>query len=102
LLADGCEDVKRVSKGLSPRHEGYLDELSQLEALIRHAGPLLESRIVSYSATRDHLYPIYSLRLGNPSPDVPALAFVGGIHGVERIGTKVVLAFLAYLIERLR
>lgn len=91
-----------VNKGLFPRHEGHLDELSQLEALIQQAGPLLESRVISYSATRDHLYPVYSLRLGNPSPEVPALAFVGGIHGVERIGTQVILAFLESLITRLR
>jgi hypothetical protein len=32
---------------------------------------------------------------------VPAIGFFGGVHGVERIGTQVLLAFLHALIERL-
>ncbi len=39
---------------------------------------------------------------GNPSPDVPAVGFFGGIHGLERIGTQVLLAFLHSLLRRLR
>ncbi|WP_026960313.1 M14 family zinc carboxypeptidase [Aliagarivorans taiwanensis] len=46
-------------------------------------------------------YPVYHLRLGNAPLDAPALCLVGGVHGVERIGTQVVLAFLQSLLERL-
>ncbi|GGC59136.1 M14 family zinc carboxypeptidase [Undibacterium terreum] len=46
--------------------------------------------------------PVYSIAMGNPDKDVPAVGFFGGIHGLERIGTQVLLSFLGSLLERLR
>ena len=46
--------------------------------------------------------PIYSIALGNPSHDVPAVGFFGGVHGLERIGSEVVMAYLQNLVMRLR
>jgi murein tripeptide amidase MpaA len=34
--------------------------------------------------------------------NAPAVGFLGGVHGMERIGSQVVLAFLHTLVERLR
>ncbi|GAB1259461.1 M14 family metallopeptidase [Aurantivibrio plasticivorans] len=39
--------------------------------------------------------------MGNPSPETPTLTFIAGIHGLEKIGSEVVLAFLDTLIQRL-
>lgn len=47
-------------------------------------------------------FPVYTIALGNPSPDVPALGFFGSIHDAERIGTQVLLSFLESLLARLR
>lgn len=47
-------------------------------------------------------YPIYSISMGSQAADVPVLAFIGGVHGVERIGTQVILAFFASLVQRLK
>lgn len=47
-------------------------------------------------------FPIYSISIGNPDPAAPAVGFFGGIHGLERIGTQVLLAFLHSLATRLR
>jgi hypothetical protein len=47
-------------------------------------------------------FPVEAVCLGHPPPDAPAVGFFGGVHGLERIGTQVVLAFLANLVERLR
>ncbi|MCO5141720.1 MAG: zinc carboxypeptidase [Oligoflexia bacterium] len=44
-------------------------------------------------------FPIYSLSMGNPSPTAPTLAFVGGVHGQEKIGSQVVLSYLATFLE---
>lgn len=38
--------------------------------------------------------PITSLRFGSSDPKAPTLAFFGGFHGLERIGTQVVLSLL--------
>ncbi|MGC2164796.1 MAG: M14 family zinc carboxypeptidase, partial [Gallionella sp.] len=46
-------------------------------------------------------FPVYHLTLGNPDPTLPAIGFFGGIHGLERIGTQVLLYFLRGLITRL-
>lgn len=41
------------------------------------------------------------MAMGSESPDVPCLAFVGGVHGLERVGAEVVLAFMDTLVQRL-
>ena len=45
--------------------------------------------------------PIYAFRFGTAEPGAPALLVVGGVHGLERIGTEVAIAFLSSLITRL-
>lgn len=51
---------------------------------------------------RGERLPVYAIELGSTAPDAPAVGFFGGVHGVERIGTQVVLAYLHTLVERLR
>jgi hypothetical protein len=45
--------------------------------------------------------PVHALLLGSDSMDVPAVGIFGGVHGLERIGAEVVIAFLRSLIKRL-
>lgn len=47
-------------------------------------------------------YPMEVLRCGASDPNAPACIVVGGIHGNERIGVDVVLAFLHSLLEQAR
>jgi hypothetical protein len=44
---------------------------------------------------------VHALELGTTAADTPLLIVVGGVHGIERIGTEVVLAFFAALLGRL-
>ena len=77
-------------------------ELEQIEAIVQeqHAG-FLQSQILCQVPCRDDLLPVYALTLGNPDPGVPSVTYVAGIHGLERIGTQVVIAYLEGLLERL-
>lgn len=50
---------------------------------------------------RQQRFALDAFELGSPRPDMPVLVFVGGVHGVERIGAQVVLAFLENLLQRL-
>jgi len=84
------------------RIETHLPELSQLYSILQQGGDILRVSTIAQCPTRDHLYPIHSVSLGSEDPNKPALAFVGGIHGIERIGTQVVLAFLDTLVQRMR
>ena len=47
-------------------------------------------------------YPIHTITLGNPDPAVPAVGYFGGVHGLERIGSEVVIAYLQSLVMRLQ
>lgn len=76
--------------------------MSELERLIEEGATHLDVRIVDEIDTHGRRLPIYALALGNPSPAVPAVGFFGGFHGLERIGTQVLLVFLGGLLARLR
>ncbi len=42
----------------------------------------------------EYQFPLLSLVFGNKQPTAPTLLLVGGVHGLERIGSQVVLALL--------
>ncbi|MFL6661330.1 MAG: M14 family zinc carboxypeptidase [Rhizobacter sp.] len=77
-------------------------ELDQLDALLADAGPGVTQRVLCEVAADDVVLPVVAVMLGNPDPGVPAVGFFGGVHGLERIGVDVVLAYLSTLVARLR
>ncbi len=81
----------------------HLAELQQLEQIVQadHQG-LLKSRVLCRLEHNDRQWPVYAISLGEYSRSLPGLVFVGGVHGLERIGTQVVLAFLESLLQRLK
>ena len=46
-------------------------------------------------------FPLFTASIGSRDPLVPAVGFFGGIHGLERIGTQVVLHYMRALLFRL-
>lgn len=79
-----------------------LPELRRIEALIqRDHNEFLTTEILCHAPYRDDSLPVYALTLGNKDKSLPSITYVGGIHGLERIGTLVVLAFLESMLERL-
>ena len=79
-----------------------LPELRELERIIELGGSHLETRIASEINVGEQRFPIYQLSLGNPDPNLPVIGFFGGVHGLERIGTQVLLYFLRSLLARLQ
>ena len=77
-------------------------EMRHLEELLQYSSPLLRHHQLCEVNYQGERYPVHSLVLGSQEADAPAIAFVGGVHGVERIGTQVVLAFLETLLQRLQ
>jgi hypothetical protein len=82
--------------------EPKLPELSELERIIQAGAPLLSSRTACTVDFKDQRFPVYVLTLGSDDPAAPAVGFFGGVHGLERIGTRILLAFLRSLLGRLR
>ncbi|HEY6879864.1 MAG TPA: M14 family zinc carboxypeptidase [Polyangiales bacterium] len=78
-----------------------LPELSELEGLLEHIEPYARIETLAHVEVRGHRLPVYAIVLGTREPAAPSLAFVGGVHGLERIGTQVVLAYLRTLSARL-
>lgn len=79
-----------------------LPELRELERIMQLGRGHLESSIACEVNTGNTRFPIYQITLGNPDPKLPAIGFFGGLHGLERIGTQVLLYFLRSLITRLK
>ncbi len=77
-------------------------ELQALRRLVDSAGAALQTRFLCEVALGAHRLPVLAITLGNAAPEVPAVGFFGGVHGLERIGAEVVIAHLASLVERLR
>ncbi|MBC7483403.1 MAG: DUF2817 domain-containing protein [Rhizobacter sp.] len=83
-----------------------MPELAELQQIIAAGGAHLQQRAVCEVtcevAGGVQRFPVLAVTLGNPSLDVPAVGFFGGVHGLERIGAEVVIAHLHSLVMRLR
>lgn len=75
-----------------------LPELDELERVLQIGAPWLQVRVAAASGE----LPVYCATLGNPDPRTPAVGFFGGVHGLERIGAQVVIAWLRGLVMRLQ
>lgn len=78
----------------SLRHK--LGELDAWDRLV-DGFPLARPRTLAWVEYRGEKLPIPALCLGSEDPRAPALVLVGGVHGLERIGSQVVLAYLESL-----
>ena len=69
-------------------------ELEQLQRVIEKLGDRAHIEIIERIAFKGHEFPIHCITLGSNRPDVPVLAFFGGVHGLEKIGSQVILSYL--------
>jgi hypothetical protein len=76
-----------------------LNELIELSAL--HSD-LFKTHTIATIPYRDLEYPILGLSMGSVDPQAPTYVLVGGVHGLERIGSRVILAYLESLAQRCR
>lgn len=78
-----------------------LAELERIERVLARGAPHLHVELACRVTRGPDSWPVHAITLGNPDPALPAVALVGGVHGLERIGAHVVIEFLAHLVERL-
>ena len=79
-----------------------LPELDELHRLIEMGGEHLRVRSLGKVDASGRSFDLLSITMGNPAPDAPAVGYFGGVHGLERIGSEVVIAYLGNLVQRLR
>jgi hypothetical protein len=78
-----------------------LPELTELQRLAAEAGPLASYRVACEVDCGERRFAVPVVAFGTRSPQRPAVGFFGGVHGLERIGAEVVLAYLRSLVTRL-
>ncbi len=74
------------------------DEIKQL---ISSSEGKLRSETLAEIPYKDGKLPILKLTAGSEDPKAPVLGFIGGVHGLERIGTQVCLSFLKSFVAML-
>ncbi len=57
---------------------------------------------VGAAHTASPTFPLYTASMGSRDPLAPAVGFFGGIHGLERIGTQLILHYMRALLFRLQ
>lgn len=90
-----------LTTGFTRFNRREFPEMDVLQSLVARAGGAMRSEVLCEIERRGAKLPVMCLELGSRDPDVPAVGFFAGVHGVERIGTQVVLSYLHSLIERL-
>jgi hypothetical protein len=79
-----------------------LAEITQIEEIISTLGSSVHSEVIAESQDAEVSFPIYKLSFGNPDPKAPVLGLIGGVHGLERIGSQVCIALLHSFAELLK
>ncbi len=85
-----------MPKLLARRH---FPEMSDLESLIQNFGAHARTRLVAEVQYKDKTFPLYSLSIGTTDPKAPSIGFFAGAHGLEKIGSEVVLAYMQTILE---
>lgn len=71
-----------------------LPELELIENLKDKIQDFAKIEIIGESQEDNLRLPIHKITFGNPDPSAPVLGLVGGVHGLERIGSQVCIALL--------
>jgi hypothetical protein len=90
-----------MKQALSRFDAERIPEFMALEALLE---PLRRHGQVQVLETLRHEnaeFPLYGISLGSTDPAAPCLGLFGGVHGLERIGSQVVIAYLEKIVSLL-
>jgi len=71
-----------------------LPELTELEKIIETISGVARVRVLDHVVLAENSFPLYSITLGSSDPKAPSLGMFAGVHGLERIGSKVVISYL--------
>jgi hypothetical protein len=77
-------------------------ELLELQAILDSPRSEFAVSTLAQPAIQGRRFPILMAALGSAAPNAPTLGMFGGIHGLERIGTQVVLSYMRSLAARLQ
>ncbi|MEX3936777.1 M14 family zinc carboxypeptidase [Paraburkholderia phymatum] len=76
-------------------------EYEDLKAILDVGSGSFEIHTVCETRTHGRTFCVHTASIGSRDPRAPAIGFFGGIHGLERIGTQLVLDYMRALLGRL-
>ena len=76
-------------------------EYEDLKAILDAGSASFEVCTLCEAHVRGRTFPVLKASIGSSDPQAPAIGFFGGIHGLERIGTQLVLDYMRSLVSRL-
>ncbi|MBY0370110.1 DUF2817 domain-containing protein, partial [bacterium] len=77
-------------------------EMLELERLLADIGPRARVKVLGQVHHKELSFPLYSIAFGSTDPQAPTLGLFGGVHGLERIGSQVLLSYLRTFTELMR
>lgn len=84
------------------KSKDVLPELFEVEQLAEKYSALLNVEKLGEVRNGTYSFPVYGMNLGSQDPKAPVFGLFGGVHGLERIGTHVLLSFLKTLLHRVQ
>ncbi|MCO7224658.1 M14 family zinc carboxypeptidase [Pleionea sp. CnH1-48] len=93
--------VENRSEEQRKRLKKHLPELVELERVILNSTAQIKLSVLSSYEWDEIELPQYCLQLGEFQSDQPRLLIVGGVHGLERIGSRVIIALLETWLHRM-
>lgn len=85
----------------SPAPDSFA-ELDLLRALLEVGRPHFETEVVCETECKGNRFPVHLVSIGSQDPAAPAIGLFAGIHGLERIGTQLLLDYMRSLLKRLQ
>ncbi len=89
---------------MNPEEKLYrrLPELKKLRELELNKDPLVNFQTLGSVQHKGREYPILSVEIGSQDKSLPSIGLFGGVHGIEKIGSQVILSFLNTFLQQLR
>lgn len=78
-----------------------LPELCRLDHWANTHSPFYRAEVLAEVPVGDEQLPVYCFRMGARDPAAPTVVYLGGVHGIERIGTQILLSYMQTLMEQL-
>lgn len=77
-------------------------EMSLLRSVLDRLEPYAKIEVLNEVRHGDHKFPLYGITIGgDDGPECPTLGLFGGVHGLEKIGSHLVINYLNSLTEQL-
>ena len=76
-------------------------EYEELKTILDDGSRWFQIRSEGEVEVRGRMFELFVASVGSNDPSAPAIGFFGGIHGLERIGSQLVLDYMRALVERL-